>query len=115
LYLGTMTDATFRWDEHIAEKIAAQLSLDVKKIEERLRVYVAMKQLYEVPEIHRVGVEGKYYSLVREALPAGASPLKQYVVQDASTFRLDDTSIRRLDAVCHFSVKDRKNAPISSP
>jgi hypothetical protein len=115
LYLGRMTDATFRWDEGLAEKIAAQLSLDVKRIEERLRVYMAMKQLHEVPEIRNIGMEGKYYSLVREALPSSNSPLKQYVVQDPSTFRLDEASIRRLDAVCHFSTRDRKGAPVSSP
>jgi hypothetical protein len=76
-----------------------------------------MKQLHEVPEIGRIGIQGKYYSLVREVLPPGQAnnPLRQYVVQDPSTFRLDDASIRRLDAVCHFSTAEREHAPISSP
>jgi hypothetical protein len=114
---GKMTDATFRWDERIAEKIGDRLSVDVKKIEERLRTYIAMKQLHEVPEIGKIGIQGKYYSLVQEVLPPGKpkSPLRQYVVQDPSTFKLDDASIRRLDAVCHFSTAEREYAPISSP
>ena len=114
---GEMTDATFRWDEGIAEKISDRLSVDLKKIEERLRTYIAMKQLHEVPEINKIGIQGKYYSLVQEVLPPGQpqNPLRRYVVQDPSTFKLDSASIRRLDAVCHFSTSDRENAPISSP
>ena len=117
LLLGNMTGNTFKWDDEIAKTIANQLSINVKKIEERLRVYIAMKQLHEVPEIKKVVMEGKYYSLLKEALPPWGSNslLKQYVAQDMSNFRLDDDSLRRLDAVCHFSVKDRENAPIGSP
>lgn len=114
---GKMTDATFRWDERIAQKISDRLSVAVNKIEERLRTYIAMKQLHENPEIRKVGMQGKYYSLVRAVLPPGQrkSPLRKYVVQDGSTFRLDEGSLRRLDAVCHFSTENRANAPISSP
>jgi hypothetical protein len=117
LQLGNMTDVKFRWDANIAAQIGARLSVDVKRIEERLRVYRAMKQLNETLEIQNVGMEGKYYSLLREALPPwkSSSPLKSYIAQDSSSFRLDEESIRRLDAVCHFSTEDRKGAPISSP
>ena len=114
---GKMTSATFRWDERIAARIGDRLSIDVKKIEERLRTYVAMKQLHEVSEINEVGMQGKFYSLVREVLPPGVanSPLRQYVVQDFTSFKLDDESVKRLDKVCHFSTPEREHAPISSP
>lgn len=114
---GKMTDATFRWDTAIAGKISDRLSVAVSRIEERLRTYIAMKQLHEDPEIGKIGIEGRYYSLVREVLPPGKSnsSLRQYVVQDPSTFKLDEPSIRRLDAVCHFSSENRKGAPIRSP
>lgn len=117
LQLGRMTDATFAWDEAVAKKIGAQLSVDVPKIEERLRVYIAMKQLHGVPEIAKVGIKGKYYSLVKEALPpwTKSSPLRQYVVQDQSNFQLDLDTLSRLDTICHFSSADRAEAPISSP
>ena len=117
LYEGNMKDATFKWDEYIAGKIGDRLSIDVKTIEERLRTYVAMKQLHEVPKIKNIGMQGKYYSLVREVLPPGQanSPLRKYVVQDPSTFKLDDASMLRLDATCHFSTAERDKAPISSP
>jgi hypothetical protein len=114
---GKMTSATFRWDERIAAKIGDRLSVEVKKIEERLRTYVAMKQLHEVPAINEIGMEGKFYSLVKEVLPPGQprSPLREYVRQDATTFKLDDDSVTRLDHVCHFSTSERGRAPISSP
>lgn len=114
---GRMTDATFGWDERIAERIGDRLSVAVKKIEERLRTYIAMKQLHEVPKIQKIGMHGRYYSLVREVLPPGLAnnPLRQYVLQDPVTFQLDEASICRLDAVCHFSTADREKAPISSP
>jgi hypothetical protein len=117
LQLGKMTDLSFKWDPNIAAQIGEQLALDVKKIEERLRTYRVMKQLYTLPEIRKIGIEGKYYSLVREALPPRQStnPLKNYIAQDSTTFNLDDEGLRRMDALCHFSVEDRKNAPISGP
>jgi hypothetical protein len=117
LRLGRMTDASFKWVPKIAEKIGEKLSLDAAKIQERIRVYRAMKQLHNVPEIQGIGVEGKYYSLVKEALPAWQSknPLKSYITQDPTTFNLDDESLRRMDALCHFSVEGRQGAPISSP
>jgi hypothetical protein len=116
LTLSEMTDATFKWDDAIADKISAQLSLERSKIKERIRVYRVMKQLNEVPVIERVGMQGHYYSLVKEALPTTASnPLSAYLRQDPSTFRLDDIAIQRMDRLCHFSTQDRKGAPVSSP
>jgi hypothetical protein len=86
-----MNDQNFEWNEKISEDISAQLSLDPKKIKERIRVYRAMKQLNEVPEIARIGIEGRYYSLVKDALPTSpSSPLSQYLRQDPNNFRLDE-------------------------
>jgi hypothetical protein len=116
LRLSGMDDETFTWQEGVAEKISAQLSLDPKKIKERVRVYRAMKQLNEVPGIARAGMEGHYYSLVKEALPTTiANPLNQYLKQDPSTFRLDEEAVERFDQLCQFSTKERKGAPVSSP
>jgi hypothetical protein len=116
LRLSGMDDETFTWQESVAEKISAQLSLDPKKIKERIRVYRAMKQLNEVPDIARAGMEGHYYSLVKEALPTTtANPLSQYLKQDPSTFRLDEEAVQRFDKLCEFSTKGRTDAPVSSP
>jgi hypothetical protein len=114
---GNMTDATFRWNEAVAKKIGERLSVTVKTIGERLRTYVVMKQLNEIPKIKKVGVKGKYYSLVQAALPSerAKSPLRKYVAQDQSTFKVDGESVDRLDKVCHFSAPERKDAPIRSP
>lgn len=117
LRLGRMTDATFRWDQDIAAKIGAALSIKVKQVQERLRVYRAMKQLHAVPAINEVGVMGAHYTLIKEAV-AHASPqhpLASYVTQDSSTFLLDDQSIERMDRVCRFSTPERHGAPMSNP
>ena len=115
--IGKMTDATFTWDPAIATRIAKTISVDVSKIQERLRVYRAMEQLEQVPAIRIVGVKGRYYSLVKEAVAPrqSGSLLKSYIVQDSQNFRLTDDSLQRMDAVCHFSTKDRANAPINTP
>jgi hypothetical protein len=116
--LGKMTDGTFQWDDALAAKVGAALSVDVKKIQERLRVYRAMRQLYEVPAIKKVGMAGHYYTLVKEAVdPRGTqNPLRSYIVQDPSTFLLSDESIRRMDAVCGFSIDSKRtDAPVANP
>jgi hypothetical protein len=116
LRLSGMNDQNFEWNEKISEDISAQLSLDPKKIKERIRVYRAMKQLNEVPKIARIGIEGRYYSLVKDALPTSpSSPLSQYLRQDSNTFRLDELAVERFDQLCHFSTSGRKNAPIKNP
>jgi hypothetical protein len=116
LQLGKMTDQSFRWDERIARQIGDRLGIEVDDIQEKLRVYRAMQQLHEQPAINTVGMEGRYYSLVESALPQSKkSTLRNYIRQDSSTFLLDDESLRRMDAVCHFSTKDREGAPVKNP
>jgi hypothetical protein len=115
LQLGKMTDESFRWNESIAAEIGDRLGIEVDEIEERLRVYRAMQRLHDVPAIKEIGMEGKFYSLVEAALPQSKSALKDYIRQDPSTFLLDGESLRRMDALCHFSTKDRKGAPVSNP
>ena len=116
LSIGNMTDETFSWDENIAVKIADQISLNVTKIKERIRVYRVMKQLNEVPEIREVGVPSRYYSLINEALPTSKSNLlSDYLKQDPNSLRVDAVALKRLDDLCHFSKEKREGAPISSP
>jgi hypothetical protein len=115
LQLGKMTHKSFHWDERIAALIGDRLGVEVNDIQERLRVYRAMQQLHEVPAINKIGMEGKYYSLVESALPQSKSALRDYIRQDSSTFLLDDESLRRMDAVCHFSAKERAGAPVKNP
>jgi len=115
LTLGEMDDESFVWREDIAKLISNQLSLDVSRIKERIRVYRVMKQLNEVPKIHEVGVLPRYYSLIKDALPTTKSPLNSYLKQDPTSFRVEPLALERLDSLCHFSTKGRNGAPISSP
>ena len=63
-----MTDASFKWDSKIAEKIGEKLSVDVAKIQERIRVYRAMKQLHNDTGVARAEL--------REALGSGLAKLR---------------------------------------
>ena len=113
LHIGEMTDKTFVWNEIIADRIGKTLGIPVEIVKERLQVYRAMKQLNEVPTIGTIdakGLKGRYYSLVKDGLS-----VKDYITQDNASFLLDPISLGRFDATCHFSIPNRKGAPIASP
>ncbi len=113
LQIGKMTEDSFAWNEDIADQIGRTLGVSPETIKERLQVYQVMKQLNRVPAIGNLdpkGLKGKYYSLVKDGLA-----VKDYIIQDATTFKVDDASLERFDTTCHFSTRSRKGAPISSP
>lgn len=116
LQYGKMTDDSFSWNAEVAQRVGDTLGIDPEYVEEALMVYRVMKQLNSQEAINRVGMEGRYYSLIREVLSRPAkSPLHQYVVLDPNRFALDDASLARIDKVCRFSTKDRQDAPVSAP
>jgi hypothetical protein len=116
LRVGEMSDATFKWNDKVAEHVADTLSVSFDDVKQALKVYRAMRQLNEHERIAKVGIEGRYYSVIGEVLlRRTGGPLKKYVAQDPVTFLLDEPSVDRIDAVCHFSTKGREGAPISNP
>ncbi len=117
LTAGGFTDATFKWNDHTAATVGEVLNVDPNAIRERVRVYRAMMQLGNVPAIKTIGMAGKFYSLVREAVAPrrATNPLRQYIVQDDVTLLLDEQSLQRMDNLCHFSAPGRANAPVGNP
>jgi hypothetical protein len=113
LLIGNMSEERFLWNEGVAEQIGRTLGISVETIKERLQVYQVMKQLNSVSAIGAIdpkGLKGKYYSLVKEGLT-----VKDYIIQDPTTFQVDNTSLEKFDLVCHFSTRGRDGAPITNP
>lgn len=110
-------DESFRWDEEIGEKIAKSLSVKTTEILEGFRVYRAMQQVDSNPDVQAAGgVSANLYSLFKEMLAPNRKALRAYVQQDPVTLKLfGEETIERIDRLCHFSVKDRKDAPINRP
>lgn len=115
--LANQTDETFQWDTDSAQQVANALSVDFKRVEQRIKVYRVMKQIDSLPEVQEIGgIKGQYYSLCEEVLlKGGKSKLAEYIVQDPVTMLLDDESLKRMDNLCHFSVTGRENAPMRNP
>lgn len=115
--LSNQSDETFHWDNEVGEQIADALSIDQKRVEERLRVYRVMKQIDSQPKVQDVGgIKGEFYSLCWEVIQKrGKSKLPEYIRQDSDTMLLDEESLERMDNLCHFSTPERDGAPMRNP
>ena len=112
LSAAKQSDVTFQWNSDLAQLVANALSMDLNRIEQRLKVYCVMKQL----DIAVGGMKARYYSLCEEVLlKGGKSKLPEYIQQDPVTFLLNEDSIERMDNLCHFSTPNRELAPIRNP
>ena len=116
LALAQQTAETFKWDEKPAKLLAQTLGIDVGRVEERLRVYRAIKQLQTDPNIGD-GPHSRHYTLLKEAVhPRSAgNPLRSYIKQDSSTFLLTKEAVERIEILCKFSEPNRSGAPINNP
>ena len=124
-YLSTsgQSDSSFEWNKLIAERIAEKLSMKVRDVEERIRVFRAMKQIGDSSVVkaseardgdEKGGMQGRYYSVCKEVLTTKSDKLSDFVrVND--DFTLDDESLQRMVALCHFDKKGRKGSPINNP
>ncbi len=108
---------TFRWKPDVAQRIADALSISLDKIEDRLKVYRAMKQVGGVPRVREsLGeVKGRYYSLFEAVLLGRNQKLNTYIHQDEDNFIIDDLGVERLINLCHFDFPKREGAPIQNP
>ncbi len=110
----------FRWDDSIGSIVAQTLSIKLKDVKERIRVYRGMKQLQDGLEFtDGAQIEHKYYSLVSELVNSGRKGLSQHIVFTPDTFSFQGDAIIRLNKLCFFSCpnryKDKQPAPINQP
>ena len=109
---------SFRWDSDVGQMIADALSIPVDRVEDRLQVYRAMKQVGDAPRVRDSPgeVKGRYYSLFEEVfLGRKKKKLNSYISQDPDTFIVDDMGVERLINLCHFDIAKRDGAPIQNP
>jgi hypothetical protein len=108
----------FRWIPDVGQKIANALSIPLDRIEDRLIVYRAMKQVGDMPRVRESPgeVKGRHYSLFEEVfLGRNKKKLNNYIRQDADSFIVEDIGVDRLINLCHFDISKRANAPIQNP
>lgn len=117
---ANQTDENFVWNEEYGEKIADALSIKPETVKDRLRVFRVMHQIGNDPVVKESeqnggGMKDRYYSVCQEVITNRSPKLKDYIKQDPDTFVLDDESVRKMDNLCHFSTRGRKDAPINNP
>ena len=119
LELSKIEKSEFSWDENYGQKIADALSIDLKEVFERLKVYRAMEQIGSNEKIKKSedegGIKDRYYSVIKEVLFSSKKKLKEYISQDATNFLLDKESLDRIINLCHFENKNRNGSPINEP
>jgi hypothetical protein len=120
-YLGRamQTPENFKWDLAVGQKIADTLSIQVKEVQERLKVYRVMAQIGNSPDVKKSpgGMKDRYYSVCAEPLLSPRKKLGGYLNQDPSTFLLSDEGAARIKNLCRFSEPNRggETAPINNP
>jgi hypothetical protein len=118
LEIAKQTPETFEWNENFGQEVADMLSIQLKDVQDRLRVYRMMVQLGNSPAVkYNLGGEVKdsYYSICAEPLLSPRKKLGTYVNQNPTTFLLNDEGILRMNNLCHFSEPNRKDAPLHNP
>lgn len=86
------------------QSVAGILAVPSRDVTRALKTYIAFRQLRD--EID--GVRDSHYSLIEASVTERR--LDGFLNIDSSTFRLDPTSVGRLDQVCQFAVRDRMDA-----
>lgn len=116
LKISGFNNDSFVWNEKFGQKMAETLGIKPDLVKERLRVFCAMKQIGSTEKVaaSEGGMKDRYYSVCQAALQE-KSKLGQYIKQDPDTFLLDESSIERMDNLCHFSTEGREGAPINNP
>ena len=107
----------FEWVEHYGQSVADTLSVTVKDVLERLRVYRVMTQIGNSDAVRKSqgGMKDRYYSVCAEPLTSPRKELGKYVQQDPKSFLLTTEGADWMINLCHFDLEGRKGAPIVNP
>ena len=115
--LAEQDSEAFKWDVDLGQQVANALSIELKEVANRLRVYRAMEQLNRCPIMENAEgkIQDRYYSVTAEVVLSGDKALRQYVNQSDTDFTLDDESVERMVNLCHFELPGREGSPINNP
>ena len=113
--LAKINEDAFAWKQDCADEVASSLSISPTFVRERLKVFIAMRQLGAVPAIKDGAgdIRDKHYSLIEEGLKR--KDLKEFLPQDDSTFALPEETVQRFIDLCHFDKANREGSPIKDP
>jgi hypothetical protein len=113
--LAEINEAAFVWKQPCADEVASSLSISSSVVRERLKVFIAMRQLGEVPAIKDGAgeIRDRHYSLIEEGLKR--KDLRPFLTQDDSSFALPDETVERVLLLCHFDKPNREGSPIKDP
>ena len=113
--LAEIADDKFVWDENCGKEVASALSISPTNVRERLKVYIAMRQIGSIPAIANGpgGIRDRHFSLVEEALKR--KDLRSIIEQDGSTFALSNGTEEKFVQLCHFDKANREGSPIKDP
>jgi hypothetical protein len=109
-------DDSFEYRRDDGASVANLLSIKEKEVQERLKVYRAMRQLSEHEKIKvmpKGGIISRYYSLIAAAVSNPPSHLQQYLPRDPDTFHLESDAMERMINLCNFdgtTFRYRKNS-----
>jgi hypothetical protein len=113
--LAKITDDAFIWNQDCANEVASSLSISPSVVRERLKVFIAMRQLGKLPAIKDGAgeIRDRHYSLIEEALMR--KDLTPFLTQDDLSFALPDETVERMLSLCHFDKSNREGSPIKNP
>jgi len=113
--LAGVTDEEFVWTEEYGSEVARALSISPANVRERLKVYIAMRQIGSLPSVSNGprGIRDRDFSLVEEALKR--KDLRSIIEQNGSTFALPSETADRFVQLCHFDKANREFSPIKDP
>lgn len=109
LEVSKQTVDSFKWDSGAGQTVADRLSVSVKDVQNRLKVYRVMFQVGNLPEVRdsKGGMVDKYYSVCATPLLSPRKKLGDYIKQDQSTFLLSGEGAARMSNLCNFSEPNR--------
>ena len=114
---ASQTRDDFKWYEPAAKTVADTLSIDIKEVRERLKIYRVMAQVGGLPEVSgsEGGMKDRYYSVCGEPLISPRKHLGDYLGQHPDTFLLNQDGLAKLMNLCKFSVVGREGAAMHTP
>ena len=115
--LSDKAEEEFAYDDNFpTSDIAASLTIGKEDIKSSLKVFRAMQQIGQEPDIKasepEAGMKDRYYSVIAEAVEGG---VEDYIVTSPYNFLLTEASLERIKKLCKFDKPGRLGAVVNKP